>query len=49
VLEMAKKLECPYGIPEDQCCKEKECPVWKRRVKTREKTKTKRLRKVQAK
>jgi len=45
---MVKKLECPYGIPEDQCCKEKECSAWKERVKTREKIKTKRLHKVQA-
>jgi hypothetical protein len=45
---MVKKLECPYGIPEDQCCKEKECPVWKERIKKRKEIKAKRLRKVQA-
>jgi len=32
VKAMEKKLECPFGIPEDQCCQEKDCPVYQARL-----------------
>jgi hypothetical protein len=25
---MSKGLKCPYGIPENQCCQEPNCPIW---------------------
>lgn len=30
---MSDKLKCPYNIPEEECCREKDCPVYKERVK----------------
>jgi len=30
---MSDKLKCPYNIPEEECYKEKDCPVYKERVK----------------
>jgi hypothetical protein len=37
-VETAKKLEYPCGIPEEHCCQEERCNVWKER-KNKEKTK----------
>lgn len=30
---MADKLQCPFDILEEECCQEKDCPVYKERVK----------------
>jgi len=38
VNSLSKKLECPYGIPENECCKEKDCPVWNERQKKKKKS-----------
>jgi hypothetical protein len=34
---MTTKLKCPHNIPEDECCKEKDRPVYKEREKKTEK------------
>jgi hypothetical protein len=33
---MAKKLICPYNIPDNECCKEPECPVYQEREKPKQ-------------
>jgi len=36
---VSKKLKCPYGIPESECCKEKDCPVYDERQKRKKERK----------
>ena len=36
---MAKEPKCPYKIPDEECCEEKDCPVYKQRLKQSKKKK----------